>query len=378
MTQTLVTAPDNLQFYKPSRDTYAVAWRINPIVDQDLDEFYCDVQVDSSSTFGSVNLKTYTKDSSNLTYQNGYFFKSYVFNDFQSFADTTLYFRVRINSDSFISSWSDYAAMDFKAVSWYSDTELARGLLPGSKLYVRNGMSNFSKIIEAYMREMQDLKKETEQVKRNINFYRTQDEDFYNHLGILMEQTRNSNRPFVEYRGEVLQFWESFQQSGTEAGIKQAVKAILGQDPEFIYERDLYGWIVHDINGGSFVMPEDPHGNPDNHFYVLDGWSFTTLDGLTHGGTSYGELAPRATPYSRIGKGNSVIIKIFNPFNLTTRHDLIEELVHKLKPANVNIYFEYYRFDGYGTQGWGDSQYWGSDGYWGQQGIIWSQYVPED
>lgn len=365
---TQTASPDALIFYRPSRDFYALSWRINPVAGEIIDTMQCEVWIDTSPFFDSINIKKYTESSSDVkNFQDGYLYKSYSFLDRDLFQDVNYYAKVRVNSTLYVSDWSETIYFNLYKNTWYDDTRLLKALLPDDSIYCKQGITTSGKIIEAYAREIQDLKKETRQIRNNVNYKKCQDEDLYDVLGILLGIYRNTNRPFIEYKRELLCFWEAFLESGTESAIKKITKTILGQECVIKKVRDTHGWIVHDTQDLPYVELDDAYENSSAHFYAYDSNNTT--------------LVPTIRPNSRTGRGLGVILKIYNPFNLPTRHVLIESLVEKLKPINVTVYYEYYKFDGISSMYWGGSSGWGS-GYWGegsQDGSVrWLKYTPID
>lgn len=359
---TTTATPTDLLIYQPSRDKYAISWRINPVYGEDITLMDCTIQRDVVSTFDSVNLTTFTKSSGGVVlYQDGYFFKAFTFDKPILYDAITYYFRVKIDSSTYTSAWSSTVTITFSASTWISDTAMLQGVLADNSTYAKQGITTSGKIIEAYALQIQDLKDEANQIANNVNYYLTQDEDLFNVLGCLLEYHRDSSRPFIEYRRELLDFWEAFLVSGTEASIKKVVKAVLGQDPTFTYLKNQFGWIVHSSQNLPYTFPPTTeHVGPTQHYFLRD--------------PSYVDIGPVMTPYSRYGKALSVIIKIYNPFGLPTRHALIEFLANKMKPANVNIYFQYWKIQT--GEGYGDDSGWG-EGSWSNEGN-WIQYIPDD
>lgn len=363
-TKHVTLPPSDILTYFPSRDYYSIAWKVNPVVQEDLDLLSCEIHIDTSPNFDTINLKTYTGTSSEVdNFQDGYFFKSVSFYRRDLFEDVTYYVRVRVSNESYLSEWSETSTFVLPKNTWYDDTRLLKALLPTDTVYTKEGITVSGKIIEAYARETADLKKETTQVANNVNYYKCQDEDLFNNLGILLGIYRNTSRPFIEYKRELLEFWESFLQSGTEGAIKKVIKAILGMECDIVKVKDTYGWIVHDTQNLPYVPPLLPHETNSAHFYLPD--------------PLYPTLTPTPCPNSRTAKGLSLILRIYNPFLISSRKTLVEKLITALKPVNVTIYFEWFQYGGMGTAGWGDG-YWGNGGYWGQQNVNWVQYTPSD
>ena len=110
--------PTNLLVYKPQQQTTALCWQINPetpVAALDLLDF--EVEIDVVADFSSINKKTYTKDSV-INYQDGILFKAFVIADPFALEQQKYYWRVRVNSDDYISEWSDYSQ---KSISSFLD-----------------------------------------------------------------------------------------------------------------------------------------------------------------------------------------------------------------------------------------------------------------
>lgn len=109
--QIQVEIPINLLTYKPQQQTTALCWQINPesIVNLSLLDF--EVEIDVVNSFDSINKKVYTKDTV-VNYQDGTFFKAFVIDDPLLFETQNYFWRVRVNSETYISYWSDAQRKD--------------------------------------------------------------------------------------------------------------------------------------------------------------------------------------------------------------------------------------------------------------------------
>ena len=112
---TKVEIPINLLTYKPQQQTTALCWQINPesIVDLSLLDFK--VEIDVVNTFDSINKKVYTKDNV-VNYQDGTFFKAFVINDPLLFETQNYFWRVKVESEDYISEWSDYSKKNISSL----------------------------------------------------------------------------------------------------------------------------------------------------------------------------------------------------------------------------------------------------------------------
>ena len=107
MPQQSIGIPINLLVYKPQQKTTALCWQVNLDTKPTLDLLDFEVEVDVVVDFNSINKKIYTKDNI-VNYQNGTFFKAFVIDDPLLFETQKYYWRVRVNSEYYISEWSDY------------------------------------------------------------------------------------------------------------------------------------------------------------------------------------------------------------------------------------------------------------------------------
>lgn len=359
---TTVVAPSDLYFYIPSRGYYALSWKINPALGETINLYDFEVQTDSVSTFDSANLKSYTSNNV-LAYQNGSFFKAFVFTQQSSLDDYSLYFRVRVQG-FYASVWSASLQFDMDKVTWHSDSELLKELVPDKNIYNKDGLLNSYKVIEAYCREVQNLKQESNVVNDAASFAKLQDSDLEDVLGAYLEYTRNTSKAIIEYRRELLELWDSYLLSGTVSGVKSFVGSVMGYEPDVAIFTDFHGWLVFDEQDLPWSFVTDAWLYDDSHFFIYD--------------PTWTSLSPTLRPNSSGDKGFSWILKIYNPFNLATRHTYIEEVVNKLKPANTKVYFEYYYLNIY-PRYWGDTKYWGNTSYWQLPATeVWSQYYPTD
>lgn len=104
--QIQVGIPINLLVYKPQQQTTALCWQINPEISAGLNLLEFEVEVDVVNTFDSINKKVYTKDNV-INFQNGTFFKAFVIDDPLLFETQNYFWRVRVNSETYVSYWSD-------------------------------------------------------------------------------------------------------------------------------------------------------------------------------------------------------------------------------------------------------------------------------
>lgn len=269
MAQTTVTAPQNLDYYFPDRDTYAFSWQILPGEDDTLLEYKCELQTDVVNTFNSINLKSYTASSDGvLNWQVGNFFQGVVFNNKVLLKDLDLYVRVRVNSSLYISQFTEPVKITLKAKTYFADTELLFELLPDKNTYTKNGLTLTKKIIELQARQYADFYGEIQRVKDNINFYRIQDNDLENMLGYYMEYFRDQSEYFIVYRRELLSIWECIRKAMTEDSMIQIVQTFFGTTPDIVYGEKSYGWIIH--SGWGYPADiQDPNPDPTPNPPVL-------------------------------------------------------------------------------------------------------------
>ena len=361
------TAPSDLYLFKPDRNTFCISWRNNPADTDTLSNFEFEIQSDSVSTFDSINLKSYYTTDTSLNYQRGNFFHGLILNDISSLTDFTLYFRVRIVG-TYSSSWSDYDTWTTAKVTWYADTNLAMGLLSDGNVYSKEGVTNAKKIIEMYMRELQEFKKESALIKRYAGFQNAQDTDLYNLMGDLLQYNRDDSSTFTEYRRELIELWNCYLEGGTQTAIKRFIKALMGVDPVIQLHKNRFGWIVHASQRNPFVVPQpvpaNPYTDPTNHYFTKDSSA-----------TEFNTSIPR--PQKRMLKGLGFTLLVYNPFNLTTKSNLIVAIVNKLKPINTTVYIEYFKFIT-GFSYWGGVGYWGDGYWWGDNTAGYVQYYPVD
>lgn len=104
--QIQVGIPINLLAYKPQQQQTALCWQINPTISAGLNLLDFEVEIDVVNTFDSINKKVYTQDNI-IDFQNGIFFKAFVIEDPLLFENQNYYWRVRVNSDTYVSYFSD-------------------------------------------------------------------------------------------------------------------------------------------------------------------------------------------------------------------------------------------------------------------------------
>lgn len=358
-----VAVPSDLKYHKPDDLTYVLSWKINPVPGEDLSLQDCELQRDVVNTFDSVNLKTFDKNSTEVvSYQNGNFFKSFSFNDLRSLEDVDYYYRVRVSSDTYISSWSSTATFSVNKVLWKDIYDRMFLALPDVHTYSKEANSTLvATVLKAYSRELEKISNEKTLTNNDVVFENVRDSSLYDVLGVLLNYSRSSQTA-IEYRRELLEFWQSFLIAGTESSIKRSVKALTGMEPQIVELIPYYGWIVHSTQTWPPVGTPDPYEDPDAHYYTKDPLYPYYVQ-------------PIIRPRSRLMKGNGFILRIYNPFNITLNSSFIErDLVGKLKPLFSYVNYEYYR-SGTTTKGWGNDHYWGNSNYWGDLDD-WESYTP--
>lgn len=121
---------------------------------------------------------------------------------------------------------------DVNSITWYEDTETAENLLPDNYVYTKSGNTNIKRIIEMYMRLIGVFKDETIQVANNYNYRKTQDEDLYDMLGVLLTYTRNNEEPFITYKYELLNLWQAYLHQGTIDAFNIIFQTFYGVTPQ--------------------------------------------------------------------------------------------------------------------------------------------------
>lgn len=262
MVQTTVSAPQNIDFYYPDRDTYAFSWQILPGDEDILAGYSCELQTDTVNTFDSVNFKSYNSLSEDvLNWQVGNFFQGVSFQNKVLVEDLDLYVRVRVNSSTYISAFTEPINITLKAKTYFADTELLFELLPDKNVYTKTGLVLTKKMIELQARQYADFYGEIQRVKDNINFYRIQDGDLEGILGYYMQYYRIDSEYFIVYRRELLSIWECMRKGMTELAMTQIVQTFFGTTPDIVYGEKDYGWIVH--SGWGYPADiQDPNPDP--------------------------------------------------------------------------------------------------------------------
>lgn len=426
MTQQLIGIPKNLLVYKPQQKTTALCWQVNLEGEPTLELLDFEVEIDVVVDLSSINKKTYTKDNI-VNYQNGTFFKAFVIDDPLLFEMQKYYWRVRVNSENYISEWSDYKEESISAlldnmeyniptrikaytinaseiviqktkkddidvfdtfpyssteidglyerytkeefltlletnygitdkiytyvgpyefninqITWYDDTETAENLLPDNYVYTKIGNTNIKRIIELYMRLIGVFKNEIIQVANNYNYKKTQDQDLYDMLGVLLTYTRNTQEPFITYKYELLNLWKAYLHQGTIDAFNIIIETLYGVAPEIKILKD------EKINTWHLYDEEDIDVQ---RYYLTDE-------------VEYSSYKPNPYLYTNQYLAHNLLISIDNIYGVQIDTKILMEILNNLKPLNINI--SLYINDFITPYAYGQVGYYGNPhNYWG-------------
>ena len=344
----------------------------------------------------------------------------------------------RYNEDDFVSLLeNDYGITDniyvyvgpyefnINQINWYDDTETAERLLPDNYVYTKSGNTNIKRIIEMYMRLIGVFKDETIQVANNFNYRKTQDEDLYDMLGVLLTYTRNVNEPFITYKYELLNLWQAYLKQGTVDAFNILFETFYGVKPKIEILKNIVDetWYVYEqlqllsINGST---PVQLNINKGDAFYNADlnkiliatqgstvgSWDNAYEEDINETTTYQVMENDELTNYQYVGISNgfyegipnveryyvtdevwtssyppnpylytnqylahNVVITVENYFNVNIDQTILQQIVNELKPLNIQVTIIVNDFKG--------SYSYGHIGYYGNANNWWGQSIEE-
>jgi hypothetical protein len=276
-----------------------------------------ELQIDSTPTFGSLNLIDVFSNSKNIiNYQNGPLGKAIEVQlpGRQSNAATTWYWRMRINgygyAGNYTSPWSQTNTLIVPANQTLGQaTALFAGIADQYAYSKTANSSNIYKIMDMIARELDLLLLESTYSQRDLTLAQARDAGLSANFGTLTGLTAVATEPAVSYRWKVNQLFNAFLTvPGVLAGITQVVEAFVGEPPLILDATNTVGWILG-IN--KIKAP------------------------------AYPAVQPTIKLYSRFDKGFNWTLQIFNSWGLSYDSTVLEDYVNQIKPAHTNTVFKY-------------------------------------
>ena len=306
----------------------------------DLTKVDFELQVDSETTFSSVNLKTYSFNIGTLDEQ-----KDGVVHAFtvaipprQELSAYTFYWRVRVNSTSYL---SPYTVAESYSLDQNTSDEIFRRVfdaLPDDHAYTKDGYSgNIAAIIKGLSSEVDAEDFERIRVVRDTDFSQIRDANISGILGVLVGIDRISFNNIAEYRDVLKNIFSGYSTATVTASEQEVVKMITGKEPNIVEQYTQVGWGIH-----------SPGGDP---YYIRQ--------------NNYPYLQPIIRLFSAKGKAFTWELHVFNPYNFTYNKQLISDLANKLKPAHTQFGILFYSPEGvvlitpsyYGIDYYGEGYY---------------------
>lgn len=306
----------------------------------DLTKVDFELQVDSETTFSSVNLKTYSFNINTLDEQKAGIVYAFTvaIPPRQELSAYTFYWRVRVNSAAYS---SPYAATESYSLDQNTSDEIFKRVfdaLPDDHAYTKDGYSgNIAAIIKGLSSEVDAEDFERIRVVRDMDFSQIRDADISGILGVLVGIDRISFNNIAEYRDVLKNIFSAYSTATVTAAEQEVVKMITGKEPTISEQYTQISWGIH-----------NPGGDP---FYIRD--------------NVYPYLQPIIRLFSDKGKAFTWELHVFNPFNFTYNKQLISDLANKLKPAHTQFGILFYSPDGvvlltpsyYGIDYYGEGYY---------------------
>ncbi len=294
-------------------DVYCFFW-IQPFdssVEAPDDDLIFELQIDTTDNFATVNLLTVTKQSA-YTFYDGDVVKAFAvkLSKRQSDATYTHYWRIRVDSSSHTSDWSETQSLIVKQNYTKS---LAQGMLDelaDEFAYNKEASSTNAYVLFRTFARLLDLSKfEAELTADDNSINLARDVALQDNFGSLIEFFKSASQFWPEYRGMLKRIYDAFiTYPGTEQGVKNIVSVFTGEEPTLINNPTELGWILDD-------------------YYLYD--------------VNYPALRPNAILYDRDLKGFGFSVFAHNSWDANIDEDRLENLVSQIVPGIAKSDIEY-------------------------------------
>lgn len=273
-----------------------------------------DLYVDTAQTFSSPNALHLTKTSASLTgFQEG----AGIGKAFEVrlpgrslTADVTWYWKLRINTGTFISDWTPVRSFVVKQRQDVAQTQEMFDNLADENSYDKaNNSSNVYKLLLQIGRESDLLRLESAQAVSDLVIDTARDTALYGNFAAYLGLIQNGTETSSNYRWKIRTLWQAFtQKPGTLTGLVNTIEAFTAEPPVVIDITKSRGWILDQY----FISaPSNP------------------------------EIAPTIVIYDRPSMGHTFNLVIWNSWNLSFDTDVLENYIKKQKPAHAKMNLSY-------------------------------------
>lgn len=241
--------PQNLQFYRTSQDgIYTFWWGFLPaFINPALASAGFDLQLDTSPSFSSPNLVTYTQLTA-ITFQNGNVVKGFTVPVAarQEGVVQTWYAQVRTHTPSYISAWSAPLTWTIPQKVQQQYAEALMNSLPDYHVYGKGDLlkpvnqrnSNLYLVDNMYGNQL-DIVYYTNFLTQTDNYITLcVDENLYQNFGVLFNFPKPNSMQYVDYRWILMNLIAASLVGSTNEAVILTIQAFTGVPPEITDVRD--------------------------------------------------------------------------------------------------------------------------------------------
>jgi hypothetical protein len=259
--------PQNLSFYRTSQDgIYTFWWGFLPaFITPSLVSANFDLQLDTSPSFTSPNLVTFTATSA-ITYQNGNVVKGFTVPVAARLYMTTQtwYAQVRTHSGSFISAWSAPLTWTIPQSVQQSTAEALMSSLPDANVYgtedLKLPLNQRKSLIYTfdtmYGQQFDEIFYENLLTGDDNYLALCRDEFLAQNFGVQFNFVKPTNMQYVDYRYILQNLIAASLNGSTVAAIIDVVQAFTGVLPTITNIRDLDDFYLNLISQLPLETPD--------------------------------------------------------------------------------------------------------------------------
>lgn len=282
-----------------------------------------EVLVDTTNTFDSINLQTYTYSTYTGEKYLSQFCAGMVIPKLarRTESEYTYYWKVRHTGSTYTSAWSEI--QEFKLDRNTTDIHFNNMLsgLADENVYTKAMQSgNIAALFKGSSSEVDVNQFSAIRLKRDVSFLKGRDASEGVIAGALFGIDRTTASNIIEYRRQIAAVVNSFIKASTTKAIKNYIKTVTGVEPG----------ITEQFRQNAWILKENAVDAP--HYYLPD--------------SNYPTLSPTIQLFSEKGSAFIWQLHLFNPYGISYNTEQVELLVNKLKPIHTEVYFIYYNEEG--------------------------------
>lgn len=245
--------PQDLRFYRTSQDgIYVFWWGFNPaFITPSLASANFDLELDTSNTFTSPNLVSFTSGSlvdPPITFQNGNVRKGFAV-PVATRVDgivQTWYARVRTHTFSYISDWSSTLTWTIPQKTQQQYAESLMTSLPDAHVYGKGDLlkpvnqrnSNLYLVDNMYGNQLDQVYYANYLTQTDNYITLCVDENLYQNFGVLFNYAKPNSMQYVDYRWILMNLIQASLVGSTNEAIILTVQSFTGVPPIITNIRD--------------------------------------------------------------------------------------------------------------------------------------------